>query len=142
MVRNEIINECLDFLISKLEEDILCDRILYGKFSFYIWEDCHQIIMYYCDYITKNGEDHITKLETFDFDRLQYPKIKYFWHNKNKKEDLTRKNKIYMLLRKRYKELILQGDIENNKALISCLPEDRQKQIYRESKLNRIIDEN
>jgi len=52
------------------------------------------------------------------------------------------KNKIYSILTQRKAEKDRQASLKQNEKLISCLPEERKKQIYREAKLKRIINEN
>jgi len=137
MVKKQIVNECLDHLISKLEEDILfnIETYKYGKFSYRIInpDKTRRIEIKY---------DTLYSCTTLvDIDLYNYPKIVFFWYNKNNKENIRRLNKLYKLGNLRSDAKLRQDNILLNKTLIDCLPEDRQKNIYREAKLKRIIED-
>lgn len=134
---NEIINECLDHLISKLEENILIEDFNYGKFSFDLYTSSVKIN--YIERYYSDNSPRFKRLVEYDFYN-EYPEPIWFWYNREKKDRLTKLNKIYNLLNERKKAKERQEQLKQNEVLISCLPEDRQKQIYRESKLKRIIE--
>jgi len=137
MEKKNIIHKCLDYLIQKLEEDISSD-IKFGKFVYSFYN--LGVKIRYLSWSNSHGLGEYSDL--IDYDLEEYPKIIYFWYNKNKKTEYAKLNKLYILLKKRNIVIEKQKEIEKNKILIDCLPEDQQKQIYREAKLKRIIDEN
>jgi hypothetical protein len=137
-----VINECLYHLIFKLEENILFDyyNYTYGKITYRIYSS--SIRLDYCRRVFQDGSWDNEKLIEMDFDKKEYPKRMWFWYDKEKKEEITRMNKIYSLLVNRNLAIERQEILKRNETIISCLPEERQKQIYREAKLKRITSDN
>jgi len=132
----EILNECVEHFISKMEENILSDDFDFGKFRFFIYTNSLEIK--YVTYTYSSGDHNYDTLIEFNFSKNEYPEIIWFWYNKEKKKDILQRNKIRNILKQRKVEKDRQEKLKQNETLISCLPEERQKQIYRTAKLKRI----
>ena len=64
--------------------------------------------------------------------------IVFFFDSDNVKRVKRRNRKIYKLLKERKRVTNIQDELRENEEFISHLPEERQKQIYRTAKLERI----
>jgi hypothetical protein len=152
-IKNEIINELLDVLLSKLEENLRFDEnnFKYGKYYFDI---CHTTV--WIKYYTNSYSSSSSKLHEINFDqKLPLIKKSRIWDifisldKLNKRKEIennlnyynNRHNKIVELLLQRNILIEREKEIKINKEYISLLPEERQKQILRSAKINRIIDD-
>lgn len=136
-IKDEIKLELLDIIISKLEEDLLFDfdKFRYGDFVFFLYSNFIEIK------IDNKNNNFIPLCVSVNFMKLTLNKefIWFFDNNPFKKKI----NKICDLCTERNKLIEKQKKIKDNEMLISHLPEERKKNIYREAKLKRIInDEN
>lgn len=117
----EIYNEIIDFIIKSIEEDILIpmnsykNGLHFGKFDI-----------------------RIEKIDRKTFFRVScsgLDDIKIYPRNTWKETPLK---KLHKLLLKREKELKNQKEKEVTEKLLKCLPEEKQTQIDRRIKLNRL----
>lgn len=119
----EIQNEIIDFIIKTLEEDILRpmnsfkNELNFGKFNIRLEEN--------------NGKNFFRVITNTGIDDIKiFPRRT--WRN-------TPLKKLYKILLKRKKEEKNQKKKEISEKLLKCLPEEKQIQIDRRNKLNRLI---
>ena len=125
-IKDQIIEELLTVLFNQLEKDISTDIDImkYGRYSFNI-EQCAKKYEININYLKP------TNTYSDGFEKLILVKKPHFF-NKTKR-------RYKKLLDKKVEYERKQREIRSNQVYISCLPEDRQKQIERELKLNRIV---
>jgi len=136
-IQREIIFELVDNLLKKLEEE---PTFNYYDYSYgQLGVSISSLGNIYIRYLSNNKKTYVKELYTWT--HLNERKIITIFDSKLKKQYKKRHNKLYHLLKERDKLMKKQEDIEKNKEWISYLPEERQKQLYRSVKLERIINE-
>lgn len=118
----EIQNEIINFIIESLEEDILRpmdyhkNELHFGKFDIRL---------------EKSSKQTFFRVSNTRIDDIKiYPR--WTWKE-------TPLKKLHKLLLKRTKEQKIQKEKEVAEKLLKCLPEEKQTQIDRRIKLNRLI---
>jgi len=128
-IYDKILSCLIDYLIESLENDILCDtdKLSYGQYKFYVYTDTIIIKLYYKD-----------------FYRIEFvgPPFNIFFNKKKKrllklwyKRKKVQEEKEKTLIEKAKKD----GILEKNKQYIESLPREKQEQLLRELKLEKIL---
>jgi len=131
-IKDEIKSELLDVCLSKLREDLMFDfnNFKYGDYFFKF------------DNLFFN-ELKIKLRKSKEFTSTTAYTIKdvkeIIWYFTKDKENKKKIKEIWKLYKKRNAIKKRQKHIKENEDLINGLPESRQKAIYREAKLKRII---
>lgn len=136
-IQQEIIDDIIDEIFSRFEKDQLLQSFEYGKFKVYIYHsrvEIHHFFKY-------NFSNEYDSRKLYTIDHLDKIEPIMFWDSKLKKKKKKQHNRLYHLIKIREKLKERESQIESNKQWISWLPEEKQKQIYRSVKLERIIKE-
>ena len=86
-IMKDIINECVEHFISKLEENILVEDFEYGKFQFVMYYREHLEIKYATYQYHDGSYSYSTLIEFSFYNKDEYPKRIWFWYDEEKKKD-------------------------------------------------------
>ena len=145
-LKNSIKLEILNYVISELEKDILCEisNLRYGEFTFKYnlsvnYNSMNKVDSKIGDITIKSPAGRNSSYYTDIFYvTIKQTKTKFFkpWIKLTEEDIII--NKIYDLFIERYFAKIRLKEMESNKKLLDFLPEERRKNIERELKLKRI----
>lgn len=129
-IQREIVLDILNTCIEELEKDnlYLKGRFNYGNFLIEIQSTF---------YISIYDND----LELLSQIFCKFSDI-YIWNKDETKREKQIINKLYKLLKNRDVLIERYKLLEENKKWISMIPEEKQKQLYRNVKLERIVGKN